>query len=41
MSQEKKRRRSGVWWEIFPEIIVELIPALFRGMLRLVRSIFD
>lgn len=41
MSHEKKRRRSGDLWEIFPEVILELIPALFKGMLRLVRSIFD
>jgi hypothetical protein len=41
MSPEKKRRRSGDWWEIFPEVILELIPALFKGMLRLILSIFD
>lgn len=41
MSQEKKRRRFDSWWEIIPEIIFEVFPALFRGLLRLIRSILD
>ncbi|MDF2934688.1 MAG: hypothetical protein K0Q90_61 [Paenibacillaceae bacterium] len=41
MSEEKKKRRSIDWWDTLPEIISELFPSLFRGMLRLIRSLFD